>query len=85
MQALVNTELFVQLVHGVMEYDGYLLMNKDRTEMAGLSSIQKCGAREDAHDDCVSMSDSAAIQSMDKFCRTVVEVFDMWIWHVFSA
>jgi hypothetical protein len=34
-------ELFMMVVHGVREYDGYFMMKKDSTGMTGFSSIQK--------------------------------------------
>jgi hypothetical protein len=76
----MSKELFMEILHGVREFDPYFKLKHDTVGTAGFSSIQKCtaammmfayGAPVDAHDDYLRMSESIAIECMYKFCRAV--------------
>ncbi|KAK1610284.1 hypothetical protein QYE76_033957 [Lolium multiflorum] len=76
--------LFMNILHGVREFDPYFKLKLDVVGVVGFSSIQKCtaamrmlayGAPADTHDDYLRMSESTAIECMYKFCRAVVGKF----------
>jgi hypothetical protein len=73
--------LFINILHGVQEFDPYFKMKHDAIGIVGFSSIQKCtttmrmlayGVPADTHDDYFRMIESTVIECMYKFCRTVV-------------
>ncbi|KAK1629946.1 hypothetical protein QYE76_004261 [Lolium multiflorum] len=75
--------LFMNILHGVREFDPYFKLKLDAVGILGFSSIQKCtaamrmlayGAPADTQDDYLRMSESA-IECMYKFCRAVVGKF----------
>lgn len=77
----INKELFMEILHGVREYDNYFVLKHDAVGMAGFSSIQKCtvamrllayGAPGDSKDEYPHMSESTTIECMYRFCRVVV-------------
>ncbi|KAK1610218.1 hypothetical protein QYE76_033891 [Lolium multiflorum] len=72
--------LFMNILHGVREFDPYFKLKVDAVGVLGFSSIQKCtaamrmlayGAPADTQDDYLRMSESTAIECMYKFCRAV--------------
>ncbi|KAK1682190.1 hypothetical protein QYE76_043038 [Lolium multiflorum] len=72
--------LFMNILHGVREFDPYFKLKLDAVGVVGFSSIQKCtaamrmlayGAPADTQDDYLRMSQSTAIECMYKFCRAV--------------
>ncbi|KAK1653631.1 hypothetical protein QYE76_071436 [Lolium multiflorum] len=76
--------LFMNILHGVREFDPYFKLKADAVGVLGFSSIQKCtaamrmlayGAPADTQDDYLRMSESTAIECMYKFCRAVVGKF----------
>ena len=76
--------LFMNILHGVREFDPYFKLKLDAVGVVGFSSIQKCtaamrmlayGAPADTQDDYLRMSESTAIECMYKFCRAVVGKF----------
>ncbi|XP_071681422.1 uncharacterized protein [Lolium perenne] len=76
--------LFMNILHGVREFDPYFKLKVDAVGVLGFSSIQKCtaamrmlayGAPADTQDDYLRMSESTAIECMYKFCRAVVGKF----------
>jgi hypothetical protein len=80
----MSKELFMEILHGVREFDPYFKLKHDAVGTAGFSSIQKCtatmrilayGAPADAHDDYLRMSESTAIECIYKFCRAMVGHF----------
>jgi hypothetical protein len=80
----MTKELFMEILHGVREFDPYFKLKHDAVGTAGFSSIHKCtaamrmlayGAPADAQDDYLRMSESTAIECMYKFCRAVVGHF----------
>ena len=80
----MNRKLFLDIMHAIREFDTYFKLKTDCTGTVGFTSIQKCtvtmrllayGAPADAHDDYLRMSESTAIDSLNRFCRAVVAVF----------
>ncbi|KAK1626098.1 hypothetical protein QYE76_000413 [Lolium multiflorum] len=76
--------LFMNILHGVREFDPYFKLKVDAVGVLGFSSIPKCtaamrmlayGAPADTQDDYLRMSESTAIECMYKFCRAVVGKF----------
>ncbi|KAK1618171.1 hypothetical protein QYE76_023688 [Lolium multiflorum] len=75
--------LFMNILHGVREFDPYFKVKLDDVGVVGFSSIQKCTSamRMLAYgalrytDDYLRMSESTAIECMYKFCRAVVGKF----------
>ncbi|KAK1628920.1 hypothetical protein QYE76_003235 [Lolium multiflorum] len=72
--------LFMNILHGVREFDPYFKLKHDVVGIAGFSSIQKCtaamrmlayGAPADTQDDYLCISESTDIECMYKFCRAV--------------
>nr|XP_051210969.1 uncharacterized protein LOC127328407 [Lolium perenne] len=68
--------LFMNILHGVREFDPYFKLKVDAVGVLGFSSIQKCtaamrmlayGAPADTQDDYLRMSESTAIECMYKF------------------
>jgi hypothetical protein len=62
---LMSKELFMEIFHGLREFDPYFKLKHDAVGTAGFSSFQKCttamrmlayGAHVDAQDDYVRMS-----------------------------
>jgi hypothetical protein len=83
----MSEELFMEILHGVREFDPYFKLKHDAVGMAGFSLIQKCtaamrilayGAPADAHDDYLRMSESTAIECIYKFCRAMVGHFSKY-------
>ncbi|KAK1644998.1 hypothetical protein QYE76_062803 [Lolium multiflorum] len=76
--------LFMNIIHGVREFDPYFKLKLDAIGVLGFSLIQKCtaamrmlayGAPADTQDDYLRMSESTAIECMYKFCQAVVGKF----------
>ncbi|KAK1604766.1 hypothetical protein QYE76_028439 [Lolium multiflorum] len=76
--------LFMNILHGVREFDPYFKLKHDAVGFIGFSSIQKCtaamrmlayGAPADTQDNHLHMSESTSIECMYKFCRAVVGKF----------
>ncbi|KAK1665945.1 hypothetical protein QYE76_054104 [Lolium multiflorum] len=76
--------LFMNILHGIREFDPYFKLKLDAVGDVGFSSIQKCtaamrmlayGAPADTQDDYLRMSESTTIECMYKFCRAVVGKF----------
>jgi hypothetical protein len=71
----MSKELFMEILHGVREFDPYFKLKHDAVGTAGFSSIQKCtaarmlayGAPADAQDDYLRMTESTTIECMYKF------------------
>ncbi|XP_071678388.1 uncharacterized protein [Lolium perenne] len=75
--------LFMNILHGVREFDPYFKLKVDAVGVLGFSSIQKCtaamrmlayGAPADTQDDYLRMSESTAIECMYKFCLACGEI-----------
>ncbi|KAK1631803.1 hypothetical protein QYE76_006118 [Lolium multiflorum] len=76
--------MFMNILHGVREFDPYFKLKVDVVGILGFSSVQKCtaamrmlayGAPADTQDDYLRMSESTAIECMYKFYRAVVGKF----------
>ena len=72
----MNRKLFLDIMHAIREFDTYFKLNKDCTGTVGLTSIQKCtmamrllayGAPADSQDDYLRMSESTAIDFLNRF------------------
>ena len=70
---MMSKGMFVNILHGVREFDPYFNLKLDVVGVVGFSSIQKCtaamrmlayGAPADTHDDYLRMSESTAIECM---------------------
>ncbi|KAK1631763.1 hypothetical protein QYE76_006078, partial [Lolium multiflorum] len=81
--------LFMNILHGVREFDPYFKLNLDAVGVVGFLAIQKCtgamrmlayGAPVDTQDDYLRMSESTAVECMYKFCRAVVGKFGKYYW-----
>ena len=79
----MKRKLFLELVHAIREFDSYFKCKRDCTDMVGFTSLQKFivtmrmlayGAPGDSQD-YLRMSESTSIETLNKFCMVVVEVF----------
>jgi hypothetical protein len=79
--------LFKRIKEAVKNYDNYFKKKCDATGKEGLSALQKCvaairilayGVPADAVDEYVCIAESTARQSLQHFCRAVIDVFGPW-------
>ena len=80
----MKRKLFVHIMQAIREYDTYFKLKTDCTGTVGFTSVQKCtvamrllayGAPADSQDDYLRMSESTAIECLNRYCSAVVEVF----------
>jgi hypothetical protein len=80
----MGKEMFVEILHGVREFDPYFKLKHGAVGTDGFLLIQKCtaamrmlayGAPADSKDDYLHMSESTAIECMYKFYQAVVGHF----------
>ena len=80
----MKRKLFVHIMQAIREYDTYFKLKTDCTGTVGFTSLQKCtvamrllayGAPADSQDDYLRMSESTAIECLNRYCSAVVEVF----------
>jgi hypothetical protein len=78
-------ELFLIILNGVRDYDGYFEAKYDCTSKIGFS-CQKCsvavrqlayGVPGDLIDDYISMSESTCHEAMYRFCENVIAVWQI--------
>ena len=71
-------------MHAIREYDTYFKLKTDCTGTVGFTSLQKCtvamkllayGAPANLQDDYLRMSESTAIECLNRYCSAVVAVF----------
>lgn len=77
--------LFERILAQLQQYDDYFVQKSDAVGTAGLSGIQKMtasmrmlayGMPADSVDEYVKIGKSTAIESLMRFCRGVVEIFE---------
>ena len=80
----MSRSLFLRIVDAVKSHNPYFEQRTDALGRLGLSPLQKItaafrmlayGVPADATDEYVKIGESTAIESLKKFCRTVVEIF----------
>ncbi|XP_074324173.1 uncharacterized protein LOC141661090 [Apium graveolens] len=78
--------LFERILIELQQHDNYFIQKNDATGATGLSGIQKMtavvkmlayGAPTDNIDEYVKIGKSTASESLEKFCRGVVEIFKL--------
>ncbi|EMS62682.1 Glycerophosphoryl diester phosphodiesterase [Triticum urartu] len=78
--------VFNRIREGVVGYDDYFECKEDAVGKIGFSSYQKCtaairmfayGVPGDLIDEYVRMSESTCLESLYKFCKAVIAVFDL--------
>jgi hypothetical protein len=81
---MIGKDVFIEILHGMREYDDYLKVKHDAVGMACFSSIQKStaamrmlayGAPTNSQDDYFSHEFIHCIECMYRFCREVVTNF----------
>ncbi|KAL5789856.1 hypothetical protein ACOSQ2_004744 [Xanthoceras sorbifolium] len=79
-----NPLLFLRIVNAIESHANYFMQRSNAFDRLGLSSLQKItavfwmlayGASVDATDEYIKIGESTTIESMNRFCRVVVEVF----------
>ncbi|XP_010495651.1 PREDICTED: uncharacterized protein LOC104772772 [Camelina sativa] len=80
----MSRSLFLRIINAVEDYDNYFTQRRDTFGRLGLSSLQKgtavfrmlaYGLPAEATDEYVKIGESTAIESMNRFCRAIVEIF----------
>ena len=80
----MSRSLFLRIVDAVKSHNPYFEQRTDALGRLGLSPLQKItaafrmlayGVPADATDEYVKIGESTVIESLKKFCRTVVEIF----------
>jgi hypothetical protein len=80
----MSKKLFLTILNGVRAHDDYFTARPDATGKLGFTFHQKCsaairmlayGVAGDLIEEYLRMSESTCLESMYKFCRTVIEVF----------
>lgn len=77
--------LFLRILQAIEQHDDYFVQKRDRAGRLGLSTLQKVtaayamishGVSADFVDDYVSIGESTIIESLRKFVRAVIEIFE---------
>ncbi|CAH9133595.1 unnamed protein product [Cuscuta epithymum] len=80
----MSRDLFLQIVGAVTNHDNYFHQRRNATGRLGLSVLQKImavfrmlayGVPADATDEYVKIGESTAIDSMKRFCRSIVQIY----------
>ena len=80
----MSRPLFLRIVDAVKNHDNYFKKRRDIIGRLGLSSLQKItvvfrmlayGLPADATDEYIKIGESTAIESIQRFCRAVAEIF----------
>ncbi|CAH9126923.1 unnamed protein product [Cuscuta epithymum] len=80
----MSRDLFLQIVGAVTNHDNYFHQRRNATGRLGLSALQKLtavfrmlayGVPADATDEYVKIGESTAIESMKRFCRSIVQIY----------
>ncbi|XP_028118239.1 uncharacterized protein LOC114315829 [Camellia sinensis] len=76
--------LYLRILNAIEAHDSYFVQKQDATHILGLSSLQKMtsamrilsyGVTADAVDDYIRIGESTAIQSLQHFCNSIIEIF----------
>ncbi|CAL5357865.1 unnamed protein product [Camellia sinensis] len=76
--------LYVRILNAIQAHNSYFLQKQDAAYVFGLSPLQKMtsamrilsyGVAADAVDDYIRIGESTAIQSLQQFCNSVIEIF----------
>ncbi|XP_062075839.1 uncharacterized protein LOC133779962 [Humulus lupulus] len=77
--------LFFRIFDAIQRHDNYFVQRKDGLGKLGLSGLQKViavfrmlayGVLADAADEYIKIGESTVLESLKRFCRAVVEVFE---------
>ncbi|CAL5339144.1 unnamed protein product [Camellia sinensis] len=77
--------LYLQILNAIELHDPYFVQKQDTTYILGLSPLQKMtsimrilsyGVAADVFDDYIRIGESIAIQSLQHFCNSVIEIFE---------
>ncbi|KAJ0472765.1 putative harbinger transposase-derived protein [Helianthus annuus] len=99
----MSRPLFLRILNEVVANEPYFVQRRDNIGRLGLSSMQKItaalrmlayGVSADFMDEYIRIGESTAMESLKKFCETIVSIFsveylrspntnDLWIWHAF--
>ncbi|CAH9093912.1 unnamed protein product [Cuscuta epithymum] len=80
----MSRDLFLQIVGAVTIHDNYFHQRRNATGRLGLSALQKItavfrmlayGVPADATDEYVKIGESITIESMKRFCRSIVQIY----------
>ncbi|KAF0731386.1 hypothetical protein Ae201684P_007312 [Aphanomyces euteiches] len=80
----MGRDLFLRIVHSVVEDDSYFVQKRDAIGKKGLSHIQKCtsamrilayGLSADATDEYCRLGESTSMKSLKRFVDAIVNVF----------
>ena len=81
----MSRSLFLRIMHVVENHDDYFVQKRNAANILGLSCLQKVtaafrmltnGVAANATDEYVCIGESTAIESLRKFVKAIVEVFE---------
>ena len=81
----MHRPLFLRIVNDVVAHDPYFVQRRDAAHKLGLSSLQKVvvafrmlsyGVAADAIDEYVRIGESTSIETLKRFVRAVVNIYD---------
>ncbi|CAL5337435.1 unnamed protein product [Camellia sinensis] len=76
--------LYLRILNAIEAHNSYFIQKQDAAHVVGLSVLQKMtsamrilsyGVAADAVDDYIRIGESTAIQSLQQFCYSVIEIF----------
>ncbi|XP_028096060.1 uncharacterized protein LOC114295974 [Camellia sinensis] len=76
--------LYLRILNAIQEHNSYFVQKQDATHVVGLSPLQKMtsairilsyGVAADVVNDYIRIRESTAIQSLQQFCNSVIEIF----------
>ncbi|CAL5330637.1 unnamed protein product [Camellia sinensis] len=80
----MHRPLYLRILNAIQTHNSYFLQKQDAAYVLGLSPLQKMtsamrilsyGVAADAVDDYIRIGESTAIQSLQQFCNSVIEIF----------
>src|SRR6266498_1064162 len=81
----MSRDLFLRIMHAVEDYDDYFVQKRNAANTPGLSCFQKVtavfrmltyGVPADAMDEYVRIGESTVLESLRRFIKAVIEVFE---------
>ncbi|XP_028062052.1 uncharacterized protein LOC114265431 [Camellia sinensis] len=78
--------LYLRILNAIQAHNSYFVQKQDVAHVVGLSPLQKMtsamrilsyGVAADAIDDYIHIGESTAIQSLQQFCNSVIEIFGL--------